>query len=143
MADYSIFPALNATLNGASAVLITTGRVLIGRKQVGLHRACMITAVATSSVFLVCYLYYHAHVGSVHFPGQGWARLFYFTILVSHTILAAVVVPLVLISLNYGLRSRFDKHRRIARWAFPVWLYVSITGVVVYVMLYQIYRAHA
>src|SRR5215472_6059672 len=143
MADYSIFPALNATLNGASAVLIATGRVLIGRKQVRLHRACMIAAVVTSSIFLACYLYYHAHVGSVHFPGQGWVRLLYFTILISHTILAAAVVPLVLISLNYGLRPRFDKHRRIARWAFPVWLYVSITGVVVYVMLYQVYGAHA
>ncbi|HKV93463.1 MAG TPA: DUF420 domain-containing protein [Candidatus Angelobacter sp.] len=143
MPDYSIFPALNATLNGASAVLITTGRVLIGRKQVRLHRACMIAAVVTSGIFLVCYLYYHAHVGSVHFPGRGWARRFYFTILISHTILAAAVVPLVLLSLNYGLRARFDKHRRIARWAFPVWLYVSITGVIVYIMLYQIYGAHA
>lgn len=143
MPDYSIFPALNAILNGASAVLITTGRVLIGRKQIRLHRACMIAAVVTSSVFLVCYLYYHAHVGSVHFPGQGWARRLYFTILISHTILAAAVVPLVLLSLNYGLRARFDKHRRIARWAFPVWLYVSITGVIVYIMLYQIYGAHA
>lgn len=142
MADYSIFPALNATLNGASAVLITTGRVLIGRRQIKLHRACMIAAVVTSSIFLACYLYYHAHVGSVHFPGQGWARSLYFAILISHTILAAAVVPLVLLSLNYGLRERFDKHRRIARWAFPVWLYVSITGVVVYIMLYQIYGAH-
>ncbi|HET9364801.1 MAG TPA: DUF420 domain-containing protein [Candidatus Angelobacter sp.] len=143
MPDYSIFPALNATLNGASAVLITTGRVLIGRKQVRLHRACMIAAVVTSSIFLVCYLYYHAHVGSVHFSGQGWAKRVYFTILISHTILAVAVVPLVLLSLNYGLRARFDKHRRIARWAFPVWLYVSITGVIVYIMLYQIYGAHA
>ncbi|HEY7403479.1 MAG TPA: DUF420 domain-containing protein [Candidatus Angelobacter sp.] len=142
MADLSIFPALNATLNGASAVLITTGRVLIGRKQVRLHRACMIAAVVTSSIFLVFYLYYHAHVGSVHFPGQGWVRSLYFTILISHTILAAAVVPLVLLSLNYGLRERFDKHRRIARWTFPVWLYVSVTGVVVYIMLYQIYGAH-
>jgi len=142
MADYSVFPALNATLNGASAVLLTTGRILIGRRQVRLHRACMIAAVATSSISLVCYLYYQAHVGSVHFPGQGWVRPLYFTILVSHTILAAAVVPLVLLSLNYGLRERFDKHRRIARWAFPVWLYVSVTGVVVYIMLYQIYGAH-
>jgi uncharacterized membrane protein YozB (DUF420 family) len=142
MADYSIFPALNATLNGASAILITGGRLLIGRKQVRLHRACMIAAVATSSVFLACYLYYHAHVGSVHFPGRGWVRPLYFTILISHTILAAAVVPLVLLSLNYGLRSRFDRHRRISRWTFPVWLYVSVTGVVVYIMLYQIYGAH-
>jgi uncharacterized membrane protein YozB (DUF420 family) len=142
MADYSIFPALNATLNGASAVLIATGRALIGRGLVRLHRACMIAAVATSSVFLACYLYYHAHVGSVHFPGQGWVRLLYFAILISHTVLAAAVVPLVLLSLNYGLRARFDRHRRISRWTFPVWLYVSVTGVVVYVMLYQIYGAH-
>ena len=142
MTDYSIFPALNATLNGASAVLITTGRALIGRKQVRLHRACMIAAVVTSSIFLICYLYYHAHVGSVRFPGQGWVRPLYFTILISHTILAAAVVPLVLLSLSYGLRARFDRHRRISRWTFPVWLYVSVTGVVIYIMLYQIYGAH-
>jgi uncharacterized membrane protein YozB (DUF420 family) len=143
MTDYSIFPILNATLNGTSAVLITTGRLLIGRKQVQLHRACMIAAVVTSSLFLTSYLYYHAHVGSVHFPGQGWVKAVYFTILISHTLLAVAVVPLVLLSLSYGLRSRFDRHRRISRWTFPIWLYVSITGVVVYVMLYQIYGAHA
>src|SRR5215471_11015315 len=143
MADYSIFPALNAVLNGASAVLITTGRVLIGRKAVQLHRACMIAAVCTSSIFLASYLYYHAHVGSVRFPGQGWVRPLYFTILISHTLLAAAVVPLVLLSLNHGLRSRFDRHRKISRWTFPIWLYVSITGVIVYIMLYQIYGAHA
>jgi uncharacterized membrane protein YozB (DUF420 family) len=143
MPDLSVFPALNATLNGTSAVLIATGRVLIRRKLVKLHRACMIAAVLTSTVFLGCYLYYHAHVGSVHFPGQGWVRTVYFTLLISHTILAATVVPLVLISLGAALRGRFDRHRRVARWAFPIWLYVSVTGVVVYVMLYQIYGAHA
>jgi putative membrane protein len=143
MADYSIFPALNATLNGTSAILITTGRVLIARQQMRLHRAFMIAAVTTSSFFLASYLYYHAHVGSVHFPGQGWARPLYFTILISHTLLAVAVVPLVLLSLSNGLRSRFDRHRRISRWTFPIWLYVSVTGVVVYIMLYQIYGAHA
>ena len=143
MADYSFFPAINATLNGASAILLTTGRFFIARKQVQRHKACMIAAVATSSVFLVCYLYYHAHVGSVRFPGQGWARPVYFTILISHTLLAAAVVPLVLLSLINGLKLRFDRHRRISRWTFPVWLYVSVTGVVVYIMLYQIYGAHA
>ena len=143
MADYSIFPALNASLNGASAVMIATGRMLIRRQKVRLHRACMIIAVVTSSLFLISYLYYHAHVGSVRFPGQGWVRPVYFAILISHTLLAAAVVPLVLISLNYGLRERFDRHKRIVRWAYPVWLYVSVTGVVVYVMLYQIYGAHA
>jgi uncharacterized membrane protein YozB (DUF420 family) len=139
--DYNIFPALNASLNGASAVLIAGGRALIRRKKVGLHRACMIAAVTTSSLFLVSYLYYHAHVHSVHFPGQGWVRPVYFTILISHTLLATTVIPLVVLSLNYALRGRFDQHRRIVRWTYPVWLYVSITGVVVYVMLYQIYGA--
>lgn len=142
MADLSIFPAVNATLNGISAVLLTTGRAMIRRRKVGLHRACMISAVITSSLFLASYLYYHAHVGSVHFPGTGWARLVYFSILISHTLLAAAVPPLALISLTYGLRGRFDRHRRIARWAYPIWLYVSVTGVVVYIMLYQIYGAH-
>jgi len=139
--DYNIFPVLNASLNGASAVLIAGGRALIRRQNVRLHRACMIAAVATSSLFLASYLYYHAHVHSVHFPGQGWVRPVYFTILISHTLLAATVIPLVVLSLNYALRGRFDRHRRIVRWTYPVWLYVSITGVVVYVMLYQIYGA--
>ena len=139
MADYSVFPAINATLNGASAVLLTTGRILIGRGRISAHRACMIAAVATSSAFLACYLWYHAHVGSVHFAGQGWSRPVYFTILISHTLLAVAVVPLVLITLTRGLRARFDRHRAIARWTFPIWLYVSITGVVIYVMLYWLF----
>jgi uncharacterized membrane protein YozB (DUF420 family) len=143
MTDLSIFPALNASLNGASALLIATGRILIGRGKVSLHRACMIAAVATSTLFLASYLYYHAHVGSVRFPGQGWVRSAYFTLLISHTVLAAAVVPLVIWSLTLGLRRRFDQHRRIARWTYPIWLYVSITGVLVYVVLYQIYGAHA
>jgi uncharacterized membrane protein YozB (DUF420 family) len=117
--------------------------MLIRRQKVRLHRACMIIAVVTSGLFLISYLYYHAHVGSVRFPGQGWVRPVYFAILISHTLLAAAVVPLVLISLNYGLREQFDRHRRIVRWAYPVWLYVSVTGVVVYLMLYQIYGAHS
>lgn len=142
MVDLGMFPVLNASLNGASAMLLTTGRVLIRNRRIRLHRACMIAAVVTSSLFLASYLYYHAHVRSVHFPGQGWARLVYFTILISHTLLAVTVLPLVLLSLNSGLRGRFDRHRRISRWTFPIWLYVSITGVVVYVMLYQIYGAH-
>jgi uncharacterized membrane protein YozB (DUF420 family) len=139
LTDYSAFPAINATLNGASAVLLTTGRVLIRRGRISAHRACMIAAVATSSAFLVCYLWYHAHVGSVRFAGQGWSRPVYFTILISHTLLAAAVVPLVLITLTRALRTQFDRHRALARWTFPVWLYVSITGVVIYVMLYWIY----
>lgn len=142
MSDYSFFPALNATLNGASAVLIVTGRSLIRKKKVALHRACMLAAVVTSAAFLACYLYYHAHVGSVHFPGQGWVRPVYFTILISHTILAGAVPILVILTLSLALRQRFERHRRIARWTYPIWLYVSVTGVVVYLMLYQIYGAH-
>jgi uncharacterized membrane protein YozB (DUF420 family) len=138
MADYSIFPVINASLNGASAVLLTTGRVLIGRGRIAAHRACMIAAVVASTLFLGSYLYYHAHVWSVRFPGQGWIRPVYFSILISHTLLAAAVVPLVLVTLSRALRQRFDRHRAIARWTYPVWLYVSVTGVVIYFMLYQL-----
>lgn len=142
MPDYSVFPALNASLNGASAALIVTGHSLIRRGKVQLHRACMLAAVGTSTVFLACYLYYHAHVGSVHFPGQGWARGLYFGILISHTILAATVPVLVILTLIFAFRQKFDRHRRIARWTYPIWLYVSVTGVIVYLMLYRIYGAH-
>ena len=137
--DYSVFPAINATLNGASACLLLLGRALIARKRIAQHRAVMLTALGTSTLFLVSYLYYHAHVGSVHFRGQGWLRPLYFTILISHTILAAAIVPLVLITLNRALKARFPAHRSIARWTFPLWLYVSITGVVIYLMLYHLY----
>jgi uncharacterized membrane protein YozB (DUF420 family) len=139
--EYAIFPALNATLNGSSAVLLLIGRWFIGRGKIAIHRAFMIAALVSSSVFLVSYLYYHAHVGSVHFQGHGWSRPVYFTILISHTILAAVVVPMVIITLSRALRERFDRHRAIARWTFPVWMYVSVTGVVVYVMLYHLFAA--
>ena len=142
MADYSVFPALNASLNGASAVLMVTGHSLVRRGKVQLHRACMLAAVSTSTVFLACYLYYHAHVGSVHFPGQGWARGLYFSILISHTILAAAVPVLVVLTLIFAFRQKFERHRRIARWTYPIWLYVSVTGVIVYLMLYQLYGAH-
>ena len=137
MPDYSIFPKLNATLNGCSAVLLVTGRTLISRGKMAAHRAVMLTALATSTLFLASYLYYHAHVGSVHFRGTGWSRPVYFTILTSHTILAAVIVPMVIITLSRALRERFDRHAAIARWTFPLWLYVSVTGVIVYLMLYQ------
>ena len=141
MTDYSIFPVINATLNGTSAVLIATGRVLIGRGHVAAHRAFMIAAVVCSSAFLVSYIWYHAHVGSVRFQGQGMVRPVYFAILISHTLLAAVVVPLVIVTLVRALRARFDRHRAIARWTYPIWLYVSVTGVVIYVMLYHLYAA--
>lgn len=138
--SYSILPATNAVLNGASATLLVTGRALIRRGRMAAHRTVMIAAVVTSSLFLTSYLYYHAHVGSVRFQGQGWSRPLYFSILISHTLLAAAVPPLVLITLSRGLRAKFDRHRAIAKWTYPVWMYVSITGVVVYVMLYRIFR---
>ena len=135
--QYAFFPALNATLNGTSAVLLVTGRTLIARGRIAAHRACMIAAVTASAVFLGCYLYFHWRVGNVRFLGQGWARMLYFSILISHTILAIVIVPLVIITLIRGLRARYDRHRAIARWTFPLWLYVGVTGVIVYFMLYQ------
>jgi uncharacterized membrane protein YozB (DUF420 family) len=135
--QYAIFPVINASLNGTSTVLLITGRWLIAQRRIAAHRLVMITAVVTSSLFLISYLYYHAHVGSVRFQGIGWSRPVYFTILISHVILAAVIVPLVIITLTRALRERFDRHRAIARWTFPLWLYVSITGVLVYFMLYQ------
>ena len=135
--QYAYFPALNATLNGTSAALLLTGRVLIAKGRMAAHRACMIAAVVVSLLFLGCYLYFHAMVGNIRFLGQGWARPVYFGILISHTTLAAAIVPLAIITLNRGLRARYDKHRAIARWTWPLWMYVSITGVIVYFMLYH------
>jgi uncharacterized membrane protein YozB (DUF420 family) len=130
-------PALNATLNATAAVLLTTGWILIRRGRIAQHRAVMIAAFVTSVLFLISYLTYHAQVGSVRFTKQGPIRAVYFTILLTHTVLAAAIVPLVLITLTRGLRARYDRHRKIARWTLPLWLYVSVTGVVVYLMLYQ------
>jgi uncharacterized membrane protein YozB (DUF420 family) len=139
--DYGIFPPIDASLNGITAVLLIIGHRFIKRGEVVRHRATMITAFITSCLFLTFYLYYHAHVhvGSVHFRGQGWWRPVYFSILISHSILAAVVVPLIVITLTLGLRNRFETHRRIARWTYPVWMYVSVTGVIVYLMLYKLF----
>jgi uncharacterized membrane protein YozB (DUF420 family) len=133
-------PALNAALNAASALFLLTGYVLIRRRNVAGHRLCMLAAVTASGLFLVSYLIYHYHVGSVAFQGRGWARAVYFTILISHTILAAAIVPLVLVTLTRALKGSYEKHRAIARWTFPLWVYVSITGIVVYWMLYHLYR---
>jgi uncharacterized membrane protein YozB (DUF420 family) len=133
-----IAPTLNALLNGTAAVLLLTGRVLISRRRIESHKKVMIAAFITSTVFLVNYLTYHALIhGSKHFPGQGWIRPVYFTILLTHTILAAAIVPLVLLSLSRGLKRQDARHRAVSRWTFPLWLYVSITGVVIYLMLYQ------
>jgi putative membrane protein len=135
--DYAIFPTINATLNGTSAVLLLIGHNFIQRGRIAAHRTFMIAAFVSSSVFLASYLYYHYHVGSVRFKGHGWVRPLYFTILTSHTILAVIIVPLVIMSLSRGLREQYDRHRAIARWTYPLWLYVSVTGVIVYFMLYH------
>jgi choline-sulfatase len=130
-------PAVNATLNAISAVLLVIGYVLIRRKRIQQHRRAMIAAFATSTLFLVCYVIYHANVGSKPFAGQGTIRTVYFSVLITHIVLAALVPPLALITLIRGLSARYDKHRRVARWTLPIWLYVSVTGVIVYLMLYQ------
>ena len=134
-----ILPAVNATLNATSAVLLLLAYAAIRRMNIALHRGLMLAAASVSAAFLACYLYYHAHVGSVRFTGQGPVRALYFTILISHTILAAAIVPLVLRTLYLGLKRLDVRHRRIARWTFPLWLYVDVTGVVIYVMLYHLY----
>lgn len=139
MADYSIFPVIDATLNGTSAVLLVTAHKMIRRGRMAAHRALMLSAVVTSALFLISYLYYHAHVGSIHFRGHGWSRPVYFSILISHTILAAAIVPLVIITLSRALRERYKSHRAIARWTYPIWMYVSVTGVVIYFMLYHLF----
>jgi putative membrane protein len=140
-AQYAIFPVINASLNGASTILLLVGRWFISQRRIAAHRVMMVTAVITSTLFLISYLYYHAHVGSLRFQGTGWSRPVYFTILVSHVVLAAAIVPLVIITLTRALRERFDRHRAIARWTFPLWLYVSVTGVLVYFMLYHWFAA--
>jgi len=133
-----LLPTVNATLNAISAVLLVWAYVLIRRKQIAKHRAVMLTAFATSCVFLVCYLVYHAQVGSVPFHHEGtMLRTVYLTILLTHTVLAATVPVLAIITLRRGLAAKYDRHRTIARWTFPIWLYVSVTGVVVYTMLYH------
>ena len=130
-------PALNATLNGISFVFLVIGYVFIRKGQWQKHRACMISALIMSALFLTSYVIYHVQVGSVPFRGAGWIRTVYFAVLIPHVILAAAIVPLVLITVSRGLSRRFDTHRRIARWTLPLWMYVSITGVIVYLMLYQ------
>jgi putative membrane protein len=131
--------ALNATLNGTSAVLLACGYVAIRRGQIAVHKRFMIAAFSVSTVFLASYLIYHYRVGHVAFTGQGWIRPVYFALLLTHTILAIVIVPMILVTLRRAWLRRFDKHRIIARWTFPLWMYVSVTGVIVYVLLYQIY----
>jgi uncharacterized membrane protein YozB (DUF420 family) len=130
-------PALNATLNAIATVLLTLGWILIKRKRRDAHRLCMLAAFGVSTAFLTSYLIYHYNVGSVPFQKTGAIRTVYLSILLTHIVLAAAIVPMILLTLSRALRARFDKHRRIARWTLPLWLYVSVTGVVIYVMLYR------
>jgi len=140
MPDYIFYlPHLNALLNTTSALLLIAGYRFIRAKSVRAHRNCQIAAVGTSTLFLISYLTYHYYHGDTPFPGQGIVRPFYFAILISHVILAIVIVPLVWITVYRAARGDFTRHRRIARWTLPLWLYVSVTGVIVYLMLYHIY----
>ena len=132
-------PALNAALNTSSAVFLSAGYVQIRRRRIAAHRACMVIAFCCSVAFLASYVIYHLHAGVIHFAGHGWIRPVYFALLGTHTVLAIVIVPLVLITLSRALAKKFDRHRRIARWTLPIWLYVSITGVIVYLLLYRLY----
>ena len=137
MIEVHDLPALNATLNAVAAMLLLTGFAMIRRGKVPQHRACMIAALVVSAGFLASYVVYHLEAGSVRFTTGGWPRALYFAILTTHVPLAALVLPLALITLSRALRARFDRHRRIARWTLPIWLYVSVTGVLVYLMLYR------
>ena len=138
MLDVTTLPAVNATLNSIAAVLLVCGYVLIRSGRVAQHRVCMLAAFVTSTLFLVSYLVYHAQVGSYPFTGQGPVRIVYFTLLISHVSLAVLILPLALVTLRRGLRRDDTRHVAIARWTLPIWLYVSVTGVVVYWMLYQL-----
>jgi uncharacterized membrane protein YozB (DUF420 family) len=131
--------ALNASLNGLSAVLLASGYVAIRRGKVPVHKRFMISAFGVSTAFLISYLIYHYRVGHVVFQGQGWIRPVYFALLLSHTVLAVVIVPMILITLRRAWLEKFDRHRVIARWTLPLWMYVSVTGVIVYLMVYQLY----
>ena len=137
MIEIADLPAINATLNSLSAGLLATGYVLIRRGRVTPHKACMLAAFGTSTLFLTSYVIYHANVGSKPFLGEGLIRIVYFTVLVSHVALAVSILPLALITLSHALRGRFGRHIALARWTLPIWLYVSVTGVIVYLMLYQ------
>lgn len=134
-------PTLNATLNASSATFLTAGYFFIRSRRIRAHKTCMLMALACSTVFLVSYVIYHLRVGSVPFQGQGWIRPAYFVLLGTHTVLAITVVPLALITVGRALAGNFERHRRIARWTLPVWLYVSVTGVIVYFLLYHLYAA--
>jgi uncharacterized membrane protein YozB (DUF420 family) len=133
----SILPPVNAALNASSAALLVAGHSFIRRGRVAAHRACMVAAIFTSTLFLISYLYYHAHAGLVRFRGVGAIRPLYFALLTSHTLLAASLLILVPVTLGFALSGRFERHRPVARWTYPIWLYVSVTGVLIYFMVYR------
>jgi uncharacterized membrane protein YozB (DUF420 family) len=141
MVSVSDLPAVNATLNGISAILVIAGFVAIKNGRRDLHRRLMLSAIGVGVLFLASYLYYHSHAGTTRFMGQGWIRPVYFSILLSHTVLAAVIVPLIIATVIIALRGKFTGHKRIARVTLPLWLYVSVTGILVYLILYQLYPA--
>jgi uncharacterized membrane protein YozB (DUF420 family) len=132
-------PLLNACLNGTSFVLLSAGFAFIKRGQRAAHRNCMLSAVATSTLFLISYLYYHAHAGRTNFRDPAWFRPIYLTILLTHTVLAVVIVPMILVTLSRAVKQRFELHKKIARWTLPLWMYVSVTGVIIYLLLYRIF----
>ena len=139
MLELSDLPALNATLNGVSAAFLVAGFVLIKQRRWQAHRRCMLGALASSALFLISYVIYHANIGSRPVTGTGTVRVVYFSILITHVVLAATILPLALVTAGRGLRAQYEKHVRIARWTLPLWLYVSVTGVIIYLMLYQLY----
>lgn len=137
MIDYTVLPTVNASLNALSGMFLLVGYVLIRQRRINAHRNAMLGAFASSTLFLISYLFYHWHAGSRPFTGHGAIRYVYFAILISHVILAAAILPMAIVTLSRGLRGRYVEHKRIAKWTFPTWMYVSATGVIVYVMLYQ------
>ena len=139
MIQISDLPAVNATLNAIAAICLIAGYAQIRRGRRELHKRCMLAALTASAIFLVCYVIYHVNTGSRPFPGQGVIRVVYFSILITHVILAVTILPLALMTAARGLTAQYDRHVRIARWTLPLWLYVSVTGVVIYLMLYQLY----
>ena len=137
MFAFSDLAGVNAALNSVSAVFLILGFIFIKKKQISRHKTCMLVAFSASTLFLISYILYHYHVGSVPFQGRGWIRPVYYSLLLSHIVLAAAIVPMVLVTLARALKGRFNQHRRLARWTLPLWLYVSVTGVTVYWMLYH------
>ena len=139
MIQIADLPALNATLNATSAIFLTAGYVFIRRGRISLHKSCMLGALVASAAFLTSYVVYHWNTGSRPFPGVGPVRYIYFSILVTHVVLAITILPLALVTATRGLRAQYERHVKIARWTLPLWLYVSVTGVVIYLMLYRLY----